>query len=89
MAEEKNIIIKHHNGTDYDSLYPQTKEENIITNDGQMLSTKINNKVDKVEGKQLSTNDFTNQEKEKLSSLTNIEVGNTQPTDSKLWFEEV
>lgn len=35
------------------------------------ILSKLSNKVDHVEGKQLSTNDFTNEEKSKLSSLEN------------------
>ena len=89
MATEKNIIIKHYNGTDYDILYPQTTEENIITVDGSTLSERLNNKVDKVEGKGLSTEDYTTEEKNKLASLYNIEVGTTQPTNAIIWFEVI
>ena len=35
------------------------------------INLKLNNKVEKVSGKQLSTNDFTNEEKAKLASLKN------------------
>lgn len=31
MAEVKNIAMKQYNGTDFDTLYPQTKGENILT----------------------------------------------------------
>ena len=34
----------------------------------------LSNKVDKVEGKEFSTNDFTNEDKEKLDSLSNYDV---------------
>lgn len=37
------------------------------------LDTKIDTKVDKVEGKQLSTEDYTTAEKEKLASLSNYD----------------
>ncbi len=40
-----------------------------------VLDKKINNKVDSVEGKALSTNDYTNEEKRKLA---NIEAGATR-----------
>lgn len=33
------------------------------------VDTKLNNKVDKVEGKELSTNDYSNEEKEKLAGI--------------------
>ena len=36
----------------------------------------IENKVDKIEGKGLSTNDFTSEEKEKLESLNNSNILN-------------
>lgn len=36
----------------------------------QNINTELKKKVDKVEGKGLSTNDFTNEDKEKLDSLT-------------------
>ena len=45
------------------------------------ISSKMNKKVDKVEGKGLSTNDFTTAEKEKLSRLS--ETGNVE-VDSEL-----
>lgn len=35
------------------------------------ITSKLADKVDTVEGKQLSTNDYTNEEKSKLSSLEN------------------
>ena len=37
------------------------------------VSTMLENKVDKEEGKGLSTNDFTNEEKEKLAGLSNYD----------------
>ena len=37
------------------------------------IDTKLSNKVDKVSGKDLSTNDFTDEEKEKLASLSNYD----------------
>lgn len=40
----------------------------------------INSKVDKVEGKGLSTNDFTNTYKDKLDGLDNIVLEETDPT---------
>ncbi len=37
----------------------------------QHIVAHLGNKVDKVDGKGLSTNDFTNEDKEKLDSLSN------------------
>lgn len=39
----------------------QTSKQNVATN--------LNRKVDKIEGKQLSTNDYTNEEKDKLAGI--------------------
>lgn len=36
----------------------------------QHIVARLGNKVDKVDGKGLSTNDFTNEDKEKLANLT-------------------
>lgn len=121
---DKNIQIKHHNGTTWDNLFPKTKAAITNLNDGRTveaaitdlvdtlagkvtmqdvteeiekivgtapqaldtlkeladaidndanfastLTTQIGTKVDKVTGKQLSTNDFTNALKTKLDSL--------------------
>lgn len=43
------------------------------TNAESELNTKIDTKVDKVDGKQLSTEDYTTAEKEKLASLSNYD----------------
>ena len=43
---------------------------NTVESDAKVVSEQIANKVDKVEGKTLSTNDFTNAYKTKLDSLT-------------------
>lgn len=44
------------------------------------ITTLINTKVDKVEGKELSTNDFTDAYKEKLEGLENIKFEESDPT---------
>ena len=44
----------------------------------EQLVEKVNNKVDKVEGKELSTNDFTDEYKEKLESLQNYDDSNVK-----------
>lgn len=46
-----------------------TKEEEFTLKD---FTSELNNKVDKVKGKQLSTNDYTTAEKNKLSNLQNF-----------------
>lgn len=55
-------------------LYFKTKLETIFAK-----KTDLDTKVDKVSGKQLSTNDYTNAEKQKLAGLNNY----TLPTASK------
>lgn len=45
------------------------------------IISKLNNKVDKVEGKDLSTNDFTNAEKEKLASAV-LSVNGVEPDEN-------
>lgn len=46
----------------------------------EQIKNQLNNKVDKVNGKQLSTNDYTTTEKQKLASLNNIVVVNNLTT---------
>lgn len=53
-----------------------SKDEEFTLKD---FSTELNNKVDKVEGKQLSSNDYTTAEKNKLANLQNY----TLPTATK------
>ena len=48
-------------------------ETERATNVEQALNTKFDTKVDKVEGKQLSTEDYTTEEKTKLASLENYD----------------
>ena len=87
---EKHIIIKHHNGTSWDSLYPETTIQQV-KNGSETLDITLGKKVDKVSGKQLSTNDFTNSLKNKLESIKPSEVvtvSKTEPTDKTgVWFE--
>ena len=49
-----------------------TKDE-IPSLDGYATIVELENKVDKIEGKQLSTEDYTTEEKEKLASLENYD----------------
>lgn len=49
------------------------KEETRARTAEKELDIKVNNKVDKVEGKQLSTEDYTTEEKTKLASLENYD----------------
>ena len=51
-----------------------------LTLNGQSVDDMIDDKVDKVDGKGLSTNDFTNEYKDKLDGLENITFEETDPT---------
>jgi hypothetical protein len=51
-----------------------------LTLNGQSVEDMIGDKVDKVDGKGLSTNDFTNAYKEKLDGLENITFEESDPT---------
>lgn len=58
----------------YKLLKPsQTDFINIddINNNFDIIDTTLSNKVDKISGKSLSTNDYTNEEKNKLNNLSN------------------
>lgn len=73
----KNLI--DYNGN---IIYPQTKASAVYDDNGNLLSNTINNKVDKEDGKVLSSNDYTNEEKTKVSNLpanTNTELANKAP----------
>lgn len=64
--------LKYFNGKDW--VYVNSKATGDITElkeDVKQLQTDVKNKVDKVPGKDLSTNDYTTEEKTKLASLTN------------------
>ena len=55
----------------------------------------INNlrtKVDKQDGKQLSTNDYTEEEKNKLAQIAKVAVSSTQPSGQSIgdfWYKIV
>ena len=62
-----------------------------LNNDPDFASTVVTqlaNKVDKVTGKGLSSNDFTDTLKTKLEGLEGISVGEDEPS-SGIWFEEI
>ncbi|MCG3662510.1 hypothetical protein L5F37_03760 [Aliarcobacter butzleri] len=54
--------------------------DNLSINNIAGLSTSLNNKVDKVNGKGLSSNDFTTTEKDKLANIENGAQANVTPT---------
>lgn len=73
MNRTRNGILKAINETgDITEIYPKTKIENV---DG--LVNDLEGKVDKVSGKQLSTEDYTTAEKNKLAGIAAGATANT------------
>lgn len=73
---DKNIQMKHHDGSSWGNLFPKTVATITLLGDGRTVQeaiTEINSlldkKVDKVDGKTLTTNDFTDPLKGKLEGL--------------------
>lgn len=76
---EKNIQMKITNGAGWDDLFPKTKPENVIG-----LDTTLGEKVDKVTGKGLSTEDYTSAEKTKLTGIaTGAQVNRSIATQAQ------
>lgn len=57
--------IKKYDGSKWISINGDAKQNEEI----QQIKNSLNNKVDKVSGKQLSTNDYTTTEKQKLAGI--------------------
>lgn len=54
------------------------------------ILNQLNNKVEKVEGKGLSTNDYTNEEKTKVSLAATMYIDNIEPADAAIgsfWYD--
>lgn len=79
---DRNIYVEYIYTGDVSDTYDATKWEKLgeITTSGDLsgyvktttLTTELGKKVDKVEGKGLSSNDYTNEDKAKLSSFVEI-----------------
>lgn len=87
---DKNIQMKFHNGESWDNLYPRTLAEITIMKDNKTLEQAhtdmkrdLGNKVDKVSGKTLTSNDFTNLLKTKLEGLEDHSQDITNLQNSK------
>lgn len=52
--------------------YPVVKSNDVVMSNNKNLDEAINDKVDKITGKGLSTNDYTTSEKSKLAEISNI-----------------
>lgn len=86
IGEETKVIITKKDGTKKEGNIPNPKTliKDVIVNDESVVSedniaridlTKYHDdtKVDKIEGKVLSSNDYTNEEKQKLADLKNYD----------------
>lgn len=74
--------LKYYNGTKWVLVNNKDTEDiSVLKQDVEDLKT---NKVDKVEGKQLSTEDYTTEEKTKLASLFNYDDGDVRELISAL-----
>lgn len=76
--ETGQVVINFNNGEDPLVFnIAKSKSEPISFIEG--LQEALNNKVDKVQGKELSSNDYTNEEKTKLSNLENYVKPASEP----------
>lgn len=79
VVERVNAIVG--GATTYATLKSVETWINTHKTEYNTLVSKVNNKVDKVSGKGLSTNDYTNEEKEKVQDAMNASMyTNTTPT---------
>lgn len=76
MAEIYKVQIEDENGNVH---YPHTAANVVFMADGTNAEQAIGNKVDKVSGKGLSTNDYTTAEKDKLKGIAAGAEVNVQP----------
>lgn len=80
IAEAEDWKVVDGNGNIIFSVDLTGAHTTNLTLDGQSVEDMIDGKVDKVDGKGLSTNDFTNEYKEKLDGLENIAFEESDPT---------
>ena len=75
LFDQAGVDIKEALNTLATELESDTSAENLgaknANGEATNVQAELNNKVEKVEGKQLSTEDFTSEEKEKLAELEN------------------
>ena len=81
-AEDNVLYLVMNSKTNHYDIYAKVDSEVVLLDDttvdlsGYATVEELNKKVDKVDGKQLSTEDYTTAEKEKLAGLSNY----THPT---------
>lgn len=64
-SDPSGMVIKAYKGGKWVAI----NKDSEISGDIEELKETVNNKVDKVSGKQLSTNDYTTEEKQKLAGI--------------------
>lgn len=64
-SDSSGMVIKVYKGGKWVAF----NKDSEISGDIEELKETVNNKVDKVSGKQLSTNDYTTEEKQKLAGI--------------------
>lgn len=72
MATREVLDLVNEDGNKF---YPKTHSKAVFTDEGNTINDALGGKVDKVEGKQLSTEDFTTLLKEKLENLNENSSG--------------
>lgn len=83
MAKDVKVQLKQYNGTDYDSLFPKTKAEQVITTDAQQFISKSDK--DKI-GSALQTSGGTMTGALTLAAdpAANLEAATKQYVDGKI-----
>lgn len=81
MTTRRVIDAKDKDG---EKVYVKGHAKATYMSDGRTVDEAVNNKVDKVDGKQLSTEDFTTLLKQKLDGLSNYDDTEIQEAVSKL-----
>lgn len=81
MTTRRVIDAKDKDG---EKVYVKGHAKATYMSDGRTVDEAVNNKVDKVDGKQLSTEDFTTLLKQKLDGLSNYDDTDIQAAVSKL-----
>ena len=61
----------NYKGLDSVAVYDEVTKDRYTAQDIKAIDNDLNNKVDKVQGKQLSTEDYTTAEKNKLAGIRN------------------
>ena len=86
MAINKATLAKEIDGV-IEYIYPKTSADIVVYDEnysvGAMLDKLDNTKVDKVSGKGLSTNDFTNEYKNRLDSFENYVIDDALSSNSR------